>query len=161
MSRLFISGDQSIGASASASVLPMTIQGWFPLGLTSLISLLSKGLSKVFSNTTVWKHQLRDTLIEGKYFFSLLHFIKFQLSLQKTRCHLQHSFGAPGGSDNKRVCLQCRRPGFGPCVGKILWRRKWQPTPVFLPGESHGHGITKSQTQLSDFTFTFFHFLKS
>ena len=48
----------STGASASASVLPMNIQGWFPLGLTGLISLLSKGLSKVFSSNTVWKHQL-------------------------------------------------------------------------------------------------------
>ena len=37
-----------------------------------------------------------------------------------------------------RVCLQCRRPGLDPWVGKIPWRRKWQPTPVFLPGESHG-----------------------
>ena len=36
------------------------------------------------------------------------------------------------------VCLQCRRPRFNPSVGKIPWRRKWQPTPVFLPGESHG-----------------------
>ena len=52
MSWLFASGDQSIGASVS--VLPMNIQGWFPLGLTGLISLLEKG---VFSNTTVWKHQ--------------------------------------------------------------------------------------------------------
>ena len=54
---LFVSGGQSIGASASATVLPMNIQGWFPLGLTGLISLLFKGLSRVFSNTTVWKHQ--------------------------------------------------------------------------------------------------------
>ena len=46
-SRFFSSGDQTIGASASALVLPMTIQGWFPLGLTALISLLSKGLSRV------------------------------------------------------------------------------------------------------------------
>ena len=61
MSRLFTSGDQSIGASASASVLPMNIQGWFPLGLTGLISLLSKGLSRVFSNTTVQKHQFFGT----------------------------------------------------------------------------------------------------
>ena len=53
--RLFISGIQSIGASAS--VLPMTIQGWLPLGLTGLISLQSKGLSRVFSSTTVHKHQ--------------------------------------------------------------------------------------------------------
>ena len=51
MSRLFTSGGQSTGASASASVLPMNIQGWFPLGLTGLISLLSKGLSRVFSST--------------------------------------------------------------------------------------------------------------
>ena len=57
MSQLFAAGGQSIGASASASVLPMNIQGWFPLGLTSLISLLCKGLSRVFSRTTIWKHQ--------------------------------------------------------------------------------------------------------
>ena len=50
-------GGQSIRASASASVFPMNIQGWFPLGLTDLISLLSKGLSRVFSNTTVQRHQ--------------------------------------------------------------------------------------------------------
>jgi len=43
----------------------------------------------------------------------------------------------PGGSDG-RVCLQCGRPGFNPCVGKIPWIRKWLPTPVFLPGKSHG-----------------------
>ena len=57
MSQFFASGGQSIGASASASVLPMNIQDWFPLGLTSLISLQSKGLSRVFSRTTVQKHQ--------------------------------------------------------------------------------------------------------
>ena len=51
MSRLFTSGGQIIGASASASVLPMNIQGWFPLGLTGLISLQSRGLSRAFSNT--------------------------------------------------------------------------------------------------------------
>ena len=55
MSWLFASGGQSIGASAS--VPPANIQGWFPLGLTGLISFLSKGLSEVFSSTTVWKHQ--------------------------------------------------------------------------------------------------------
>ena len=57
MSWLFASGGQSIGVSASASVLPVTIQGWFPLGLTGLVSLQSKGLSGVFSSTTVRKHQ--------------------------------------------------------------------------------------------------------
>ena len=57
MSQLFASGGQSIGSSASASILPMNSQGWFPLGLTGLISLLSKGLSRVFSSTTIQKHQ--------------------------------------------------------------------------------------------------------
>ena len=57
MSLLFTSSGQSIGASASASILPMNIQGCFPLGLTCLISLQSKGLSRVFSSTTVQKNQ--------------------------------------------------------------------------------------------------------
>ena len=57
MSQFFASGGQSIRVSASASVLPMNIQDWFPLGWTGWISLQSKGLSRVFSNTTVQKHQ--------------------------------------------------------------------------------------------------------
>ena len=57
MSQFFASDGQSIGALASASVLPMNIQDWLPLGLTGWISLQSKGLSRVFSNTTVQKHQ--------------------------------------------------------------------------------------------------------
>ena len=57
VSWLFISGGQSIGASSSASVLPMNIQGWFPLGRTGWISLQSKELSRVFSSTTFRKHQ--------------------------------------------------------------------------------------------------------
>ena len=60
----------------------------------------------------------------------------------------------PGGSADKEICLQCRRLGFNPWVGKIPRRREWQPTPIFLPGESHGqrawwamiHGVAKSQT---------------
>ena len=57
MSQFFSSGGQRIGASASASILPMNIHDWFPLGLTGCISLLSKWLSSVFSNITVQKHQ--------------------------------------------------------------------------------------------------------
>ena len=57
MSHFFTSDGQSVGVSASASVLPMNIQGWFPLRLTGLISMQAKGLSRVFSNTTVQKHQ--------------------------------------------------------------------------------------------------------
>ena len=59
--QIFASGGQSTGASASASVLPMNIQDWFSLGLTGLISLQSKGLSGVFSSTTVQKHQFFGT----------------------------------------------------------------------------------------------------
>ena len=61
MSQFFASGGQSIRASASASVLPMNIQGQFPLGLTGLISLQSKGLSRVFSSNKVQKHQFFST----------------------------------------------------------------------------------------------------
>ena len=60
-SQFFASGGQSIRASASASVLPINIQDWFPLEWTDWISLQSKGLSRVFSNTTVQKHQFLDT----------------------------------------------------------------------------------------------------
>ena len=61
VSQFFASGAQSIGASASASVLLVNIQGWFPLRWTGWISLQSKGLSRVFSNTTVQKHQFFST----------------------------------------------------------------------------------------------------
>ena len=61
MSQFFASGGQGIRVSASTSVLPMNIQGWLPLGWTGWISLQSKGLSRVFSNTTVQKHQYFGT----------------------------------------------------------------------------------------------------
>ena len=67
-SQFFTSGGQRIGASASASVLPMNIQDWFPLGLTCLISLQSKGLSRVFSNTTVQK-----AILQCSAFFIVQH----------------------------------------------------------------------------------------
>jgi len=70
MSQFFASGGKSIGASAS--VLAMIIQGWFPLGLTDLISLQSKGLSRVFSSTTIWKHQfLALSLLYGQTLTSI------------------------------------------------------------------------------------------
>ena len=61
MSQSFTSGGQSAGVSASASVLPMNIQDWFPLGWTGCVFLLSKELSRVFSNITVQKHQFFGT----------------------------------------------------------------------------------------------------
>ena len=57
MSQLFASGGQSLGVLALASVLPMSIQGWFPLGLTNWISLQPKGPSRVFSRTKIWNHK--------------------------------------------------------------------------------------------------------
>ena len=61
------SGGQSIGVSTSASVLPMNIQDWFPLGCTGWISLQSKGLSNIFSNTTVQKHQFFSAQLSNPY----------------------------------------------------------------------------------------------
>ena len=61
VSQLFASGGQSTGASFPASVLPVNIQGCLPLGLTGFISLLSKGLSGVFSSATIWRHQFLGT----------------------------------------------------------------------------------------------------
>ena len=55
-----------------------------------------------------------------------------------TQLNLSHMLDFPGGSDSKSIYLQCGKPRFDPWVGKIPWRRKWQPTPVFLPGKSHG-----------------------
>ena len=69
MSQLFASGCQSIGVSASTSVLPMNTQDWSPLGWTGCISLQSKGLSRVFSNTTVQKHQFFGAQLS--FFFSI------------------------------------------------------------------------------------------
>ena len=65
MSQFFASSGQSIGVSASASVLPVNIQDWYPLGWPSWISLQSKGLSRVFSNTTVQKHQFFGTQLSS------------------------------------------------------------------------------------------------
>ena len=77
MSQFFSSGGQSTGVSASALVLPMSIQGWIPLGLTGLISLLSKGLSRVFSNTRVQRHHSSALrLLYGPTFTSIYNYWK-------------------------------------------------------------------------------------
>ena len=76
MSPLFASAGQSIGASASASVLPVNIQDWFPLGWTGLIALQSKELSRVFSNTTVRKHQFFPLRLYDPTFTSVLDYLK-------------------------------------------------------------------------------------
>ena len=71
MSQFFTRGGQIIGVSASASVLPVNIQDWFPLGWTGWISLLSKGLTRAFSNTTVQKHQFFGTQLSSPTLTSL------------------------------------------------------------------------------------------
>ena len=76
MSQIFPSGGQSIGASASASVLPTNIQGWFPSGWTGLISLQSKGLSRVFSNATVQKYQFSSAQLYGPTLTSIYDYWK-------------------------------------------------------------------------------------
>ena len=111
MSQLFASDGQSIGGSASASVLPMNIQSWFPLGLSSLISLLFKGLSRVFSSTTVWKHG----------FFST-----------------QPSKGFPCGSAGKESACNVGDLGSIPGLGRSPGEGKRLPTPVHWPVEFHG-----------------------
>ena len=136
VSQLFTSGGQSIGASASATVLPMSIQGWFPLGLTGLISLQSKGLSRVFSGTTIQRHQFFG--IQPSFWSK--SYICWRRKWQPTPVLL------PGKSHGWRSLV-----GYSPWwrVGHdwttslslftfMHWRRKWPPTPVFLPGESQG-----------------------
>ena len=81
MSRLFTWGGQSIRVSASASVLPMNIQDWSPIGLTGWISLQSKGLSRVFSNTTVQKHQLFGAQLSSHVDQNLLVSILYMCNL--------------------------------------------------------------------------------
>ena len=132
MSQFFAWGGQSTGVSASTSVLPMNTQDWSPLGWTGWISLQLKGLSRVFSNTTVQKHQ----------FFSA------QVSLQSnSHIHtwpLEKPWPWPDGlyiyiykgNDNPRQysCLE------NPMDGGAQWAAV--------------HGVAKSQMQLSNFTFT-------
>ena len=76
VSQFFASGGQSIGVLASKSVIPMNIQDWFPLGWTGWLSLQSKGLSRVFSNTTVQKHQFLGTQLYGPTLSSIRDYWK-------------------------------------------------------------------------------------
>ena len=125
MSHFFTSGGQSIGISASASVLPMNIQDWFPLGWTGWISLLSKGLSSIFFSTTFQKHQFfsaQPSLWSNSHIHTWVLTKAIPLTILRWY----------------RTCLQCGRPRFDSWVGKIPWRRKWQPTRVLLPGKFHG-----------------------
>ena len=114
MRRLFASGGQSTGASDSASVLPMNVQDWLPLGLTGLISLLSKGHSRVFSSITVQKHQFFSAQLslptvwersvslsmKGLSYLFFSHYIQTNPDKWKQKCsyHLLSSL---------RMCIWC------------------------------------------------------
>ena len=93
MSQLFTSGGQSIGASASASVLPMNFQGWSPSGWTGWISLQSKELSRVFFNTTVQKHPFFGTQLSlSTYIYSFFKFFSHlgcYIILSRDLCAIQ------------------------------------------------------------------------
>ena len=155
-------------------ILPKNIQGWFPLGLTGLISLLSKGLSRVFSSTTVWKHQffaaqpslwsschIHTWLLEKPLSADLCYYglwwAKWYLCF--LICYLGSSSEkamAPHSSTLAWKIPWTEEPGRLQSMGSLRvgnnwatslwlftfmhWKRKWQPTPVFLPGESQGQG---------------------
>ena len=89
---LFASGGQSIEASTSAPVLPVNIQDWFPLALTGLISLQSKELSRVFSNTTVQKHHPKGVMINDHFDASATKSLWVSYDL-KTKSRTNYSFG--------------------------------------------------------------------
>ena len=111
MSQLFASGGQTIGVSASASVLPMNIQGWFPLGLTNLISWLSKELSRVFSNITIWKHQFyraQPSLWSNSHIHTWLPetpklWLDRALSAKWHLCFITHCLGLPLLSSKEQI----------------------------------------------------------
>ena len=134
MSQFFPSGGQSIGVSASASVLSMNIQDWFHLGLTGLI-LLSTGFSRVFSSTTVWKHQL----YLNKAGLGL--YLDRSCVLAKPRC----------------ICLQCisfREKAMATHSSALAWKVLWTEEPGgLLPMGSHRVGHNWSDSAAAAFNF--------
>ena len=132
MSQFFASGGQSIGVSASTSVLPMNTQDWSPLGHTGWISLQSKGLSRVFSNTTVQKHQ----------FFSTAAASKSLLSCPTLWPHPWDSPGKNTGVDC-HFLLQCRKVK-SECEVAQSCPTLRNPMDCSLPGSSV-HGIFQAR----------------
>ena len=169
VSHLFLSCGQSTGASASASVLPVNIQDWCPVGLTGLISLQSKGLSRDFLKskcelfsplflltgmqswglesmqlhwTTSKKSHTED---DGAVTWRMPDILdlhsnpeQFTLASFTSERNRQSSHLSPYRSVGKEFACSVGDPGFDPWVGKTPWGRKWQPTPVSLPGKSPG-----------------------
>ena len=130
MSQSFASGGQSIGTLASVSVLPMNTQGLFPLGLTGLISLLSKGLSRIFSSTTDQKC------------FSSVQFSRSVMSDSLWPHELQHA----------RPPHPSPTPGVQTCALPI-WLHELQELVIDREAwRASIHGVAKSRTRLSDWS---------
>ena len=130
-------------------ILPQgNVSGWECLPNSIYVSLNRAG-DKVLVEKT-WVLESKEGNKHGTVLTSYVAFANLLL--------LQATAGFSYSSAGKRICLQGRRPGFDSWVAKVSWRRKWQPTPVFLPRESHGQRTLagyslwdcKSQTQLSD-----------
>ena len=124
MSQFFTSGGQSIGVSASASVLPMNIQDWFPLGWTGWISLLSKALSRVFSNTTVQKHHFFGAQLS---LYSNSHICTWLLEIMAlTGSYLEDLTGSPVMALS--ITWGCR---------PVLWQLRLSQWNVSLRARAH------------------------
>ena len=171
MSQLFTWGDQNIGVSALASVLPVNTQGWFPLEWTGWISLQSKGLSRVFSNTTDQKHQFFGTqlssqsnshihtwLLEKTIALTRWTFVGKVMSLLLNMLSRLVIAFLPRSKHLLISWLQSPSAVILYPPKLYVWRRQWPPTPVLLPGKSHGQRSltgyspwdSKSQTRLSN-----------
>ena len=93
MSWFFTLGGQSIGVSASVSVLPMNIHDWFSLGLAGLISLLSKGLSRVFSSTTIQRHRINSLACAHDEVYIMTHrYMQYYLNLKFTQWGIKNAY---------------------------------------------------------------------
>ena len=155
-SQFFASGDPSVGVSASTSVLPMNTQDWFPLGWTGWISLQSKRLSRVFSNTTIQKHQLFGAQL---YLYSNFHIHTWLLEKTDIR---------PSRTNTPKRCLfhyrrlelKSRKSRNTWINGKIWpWSTEWSKAKAnrVLPRELTGHSkhplpTTQVKTLLVDIT---------
>ena len=135
MSQLFASGGQIIAGSASVSVLPMNIQSWFPLGLTGLISLQSKGFSRVFSSTMIQKHQDSPFFmvhLSHPYMTTrkniALTIQTFVSKVMSLLFNMLSRFGFPGGSKVKASACNAGDLGSIPGLGRS-------------PGEGNGNPL--------------------
>ena len=142
MSWLFTSGGQSVEASASALVLPMNIQDWFPFRLTGLISLQSKGVSKVFTNTTIWKHQffgaqpslssiqlLHPYITTGKTIYLIIWTFVGNVSLYAV--YVFHSFSSKEQASFDFMMVVIIHSDFGAQENKIS--HCFHCLPIYLP----------------------------